>query len=271
MQKKNNYTKLLATCLCLAELLVFIIFYIITYLPSVGILKVGDFVYFPLYYLSRLVEFCLPIAASAAVFGLCRGGFKEYLIKAALFSLPRAVYLIPYYYLYENSLGNNSLESLGFSLLITIGGILLLFLHISLLLLVMRTVFRFLITRGLKKSDQFLAKKENSGRLKAAVVQRLPEETEKFGPFDLTLPVNAALFSAAILEFLYPLTNEIVSTVKFFIAYGSGYTPWEIFSICFAFIFVLIELLAAYGLGILLKHLSVRFGKKSQSDTQETK
>ena len=144
---KKNYFKYIALGLCAANLLLFLRFYVTDYLPSVNLLKVADGVYFALYYPAKLIEFCLAPLSAIAVFTLFHGSTKKILISSLLLSLPRAVYLIPYYYLYENAYGNDSLESLGLSLFITVGGILILTLHILLLVFLLRLVVSISVKR----------------------------------------------------------------------------------------------------------------------------
>jgi hypothetical protein len=256
MQKR--YFRYAVLGLCLANLLIFARFYITDYLPSVNLLKVPDAVYFSLYYPAKLLEFSLTPLTAVIAFSLFYDSPKKLAVSSALLTLPRAFYLIPYYYLYENAYGNDSLESLTLSLFITIFGFIVLFLHLALLLLIFRSVMQFLIKRELKAQNPYLCKKEAKTELCEKTAKMLPEEIAKKGFFDLSLPVIAGIFSVAFVEFLYPLINEIIRTVSFFEKYGTSYTVGEIFSIVFAFIFVLAELIAVHVLAVLLKNLTLR-------------
>ena len=257
----KKYKKYLLLGLCLANLLVFLIFYITRYLPSVRLLELPDAVNYVFSYLSGLIDFLIAPLTAVTLFAMHSEGVKDTLITSLLLSLPRTVYLLPYYYLYENALGNDSLESTGLSLIITVGGIAVLCLRILLLVFVLKLVSSFIIGRRLCKETPYLGGKKKRGELKKEIGARLQEELPKKGFTDLSLPVVAAVFSVSLLEFLYPLIREIVSVVGFFTEYSS-YTPLEIFSITFAFIFLLIELVAAHTLGILLKDIALKMKNK---------
>ena len=254
MQKKKLFRWTVAG-LCLANLLIFVSFYVISYLPSVRILEVPDVVYYPVYYLTRLVEFSLAPLTAAVVFSAFHESLKSGLISAALLSITRAIYLIPYYYLYENAYGNDSLESLGLSALITILGIAFMLIHVELLVLILRFVTRRLIAREIILDTPYLKGKEYKKELAEKVSERLPSELSRREYLDLSAPVSGAFFSVALIEFFYPFIAEIVNTVHFFTSYKGFFTTGEIFSIVFAFIFTLVELLTIYFVGMLLKNV----------------
>ena len=267
MQKK--YFRYVILSACLANLLLFVRFYTMEYLPSVNILKVSDAVYNLLNYPSKIIEFGLTPLSAIIVFSLFFDNRKKLVISALFLSFPRAIYLFPYYYLYENALGNDSLESLGLSFLITLFGIAVLFAHILLLSLVLRFVSLLLVKKSICKETPVLAKKENRPRLKLTASEKLPEEIKRRDFTDLSVPINCAVFSVVFIEFLFPFVNEIISVADFFTAYKSNFTAGEIFSIAFAFIFLLIELLATYTAGILLKEISLKAESEPENKQKE--
>ena len=190
---------------------------------------------------------------------------KKALLGAALLALPRAIYLLPYYYLYENAYGNDSLESITLSFFITLFGVLILFLHILLVMLLLGFISVRVANHGASKKKTSLTAKEKCAEARI----KLEEEIAKKGFFDLSVPIVLAVFSVSLLEFLYPLINEIILTVNFFAKYGSSYTTGEIFSIAFAFIFVLAELISLHVLGILVKELSLKVKDKNHNGCEE--
>ena len=266
MSKK--YFKQLALGFCLANLLLFLRFYITDYLPSVNLLKVSDAVYYILYYPAKLIEFCIAPIAAVALFSLFHSDRKKLILSSLFLSLSRAVYLLPYYYLYENALGNDSLESIGLSLLISLGGIIILTVHILVLAIVFRFVMQRLIKKELCKELPYLARKEYKEALASKINESMGAEFLRKSFFDLSIPVVSGIFTVSFLEFIYPLINEIIATVHFFAKAEGSYTTVEIFTIAFSFIFVLIELVVLHVLGILIKDWALNI-KKGASVTEE--
>ena len=267
MQKK--YFRYIILSACLANLLLFVRFYTMEYLPSVNLLEVSDLVYNLLCYPAKIIEFGLTPLSAIIVFSMFYGNRKKLVISSLLLSIPRVIYLFPYYYLYENALGNNSLESIGLSFLISVFGAAVLFAHILLLTLVLRYVSLLLIKKNICKQAPVLSKKENRPELKLIASKKLPEEIKRRDFTDLSVPISCGIFSAVFIEFLFPLVNEIISVVEFFTAYKGTFTAGEIFSIVFAFVFLLFELVAIYSAGILLKELSLKAKTECQNEQKE--
>ena len=265
MQKK--YFRLVILGSCLANLLVFARFYLAEYLPSVNLLEMSDLVFYILYYPAKLIEFCLTPLSAIVAFTLYFDNRKKLIISSLFLAIPRVVYLFPYYYLYENAIGNNSVESIGLSLLISVFGAAVLFAHILLLTLVIRLATTVIIKKQLCKEFPALSERENKLKLKEKANEAFGSEIKKTEISDLGIPVVGGIFVMSLIEFIYPLVSEIMSTVSFFTRYGKSYTTAEIFSIAFAFLFVLAELVILHVLGVLMKNLSLSM--KSPEATEE--
>ena len=257
MPTKKKYITFLFAGLCFLNLLLFALYYLRDYLPAEGFYSLPVAAYYIMYYLAAAVEFCLPPLTAIALFPLANGCIRPSLVSAAVLSIPRALYLIPYYYIYSIGGGNDSIESIITALLIAIAGLALLFCHIILLIFIIRLVTRKAISRLLIADTPYLKRRDRARELECAVEKAFPENLGRRDFFDLSVPITLGVFAVAVIEFAAPLITEIVNTVQFFITYSS-YTAEEIFAICFSFIFLLAELMLVQILGMIVKDLSLK-------------
>ncbi len=260
---KKKYISFSLLSLSLLYLLVFISFYILDYLPSVRLLEVSDAVYYTVTTLASLVEYCLPILAAATGFALFAGDLKKSAIASLVLAAPRLFYLLPYYYLYEIAYGNNSLESLGLSSLITLVMVIALTIHIFLLILIMHFVTLFVRARQLApKHRPGKQNKDERQMLRRQAWQELSEQIEHKALYDLSVPVTAGIFSAALLDFIYLLVLEVINAVKYLSEYSGSYTLEEIGLMAASFLFILLKLILAHTLAVTFKDLTCKAIKK---------
>ena len=112
------------------NLLTFCLFYIPNY---VLMLNVEWVEYFRIFF-NKFFEFLLPAVAATVLFlGYPRDGLKKTITRAFCLSLPRIIYLLPYYYLYYILNFYDSIEAITLSALVTLFGVVLLFGQILLL------------------------------------------------------------------------------------------------------------------------------------------
>ncbi len=264
---KRKYIGLSATALCFLYLLVFVSFYITAYLPSVRLLSLSGTTYDIIYNTTSVVEYCLPILAAVTVFALAGACVKRAILYSVLLSLPKFLYLLPYYYLYEIAYGYDSLESLGLSALISLGFIALLSLHVMLLYLLMYAVskkhYQKELIAELPIYKQKALPENDKKELNLRSKQELSSVISAGGILDLSVPVVAGIFAAAFLDFLYLFIIECINAVIYLVSYAGTYTVDEIILMVASFIFILIKLLISHVLAVLVKNLAVRATSQS--------
>lgn len=243
-----------ALALCGASLTAFLIFFIPNY---VVMRDLGYFEYVVLF-LEKLFSFLIPpIAATLILLASFETARKTTLLRTLLLALTRTVYLFPYYYLYYTAYGNDWIEALTLSSLVTLLGIAVLFLHILLLVTVMRYAARLPLVKKMKKElppkqmDTITKKAKNEFNKKADSELSL-RITEK-GIFDFTVPMSLGVFAGVFTEFVIKLISEMIDTAIYLIEYAGYYRINEIIYIGISYLFLLGELLLTHALCYLFK------------------
>ena len=237
------------------NLIAFLIFFIPNYVLTIDI---GELEYVRIA-LTKLIEFSLPPIAAVLLYvgGSC-DGWKCAIARAATLAATRAVYLIPYYYLYHIANLYDSYESIGLSLLVSIFGTALLFGQIILLYEMLRIAARKVIKRTLIDDLPPMYKNEMPKDIKDMLDRKaeesLREIPEKPGVFDFSAPVTVGIFAAVFTQFIISLIFELINTIDYLITFAGYYRLDEIIYITASFLYILVELLAVHILCYALKN-----------------
>ncbi len=259
---QNNQKRLFRIAfggLVLINLLLFLIFYIPNYILEASSIAWDYFNHF----LTRLFEFILPALSAVLLFvGAKNGNTRQALISAIWLSLPRFIYLFPYYYLYETAYGSDWIESITISFLINILVIALYWAHLVALYLIMlcsaRSMIKKTIITEYPKVYAEKIPKDALPEFNKRIYSELSREMKRDGIFNLDLTVSFAIMLGCIAEFVYRLVLECVDAVSFLIEYAGTYRTDEIIYMIFSFAFILIEALIAYVLCCLVKKIAVK-------------
>ena len=216
---KNNLKSSAPFMLFLISLFDFLFYYIINLL-----FWESDAAVYTAYFVGRFFEFAIPIFAAALMLTRIQST-KKTILTALIFSLPRIVYLIPYYYLDYVYDIYDSKEAIVLSLATSAVVILVIALKTLLLHAIMRL---FISRRGLTEPDFPIR------------------------PLDLDAPVTFGILTATLLVFIVELGLEIYDTVVFFIEAGTRYRTGEILSIVGSYVFLIAAFLLAHALACLL-------------------
>lgn len=232
---------------CAVNLFSFLIFFIPNYVIEADI---GWFEYVRIF-INKFAEFALPpIAAALLIKVYFNGGIKNALIGAIYFSLPRIIYLLPYYYLYHIAYGYDSIESISLSALVTVFGVALMWAHITLLFLIIRMFAIRSIAKSLATDLPPAVQKSMTVDLKKKLNQQaeksLCTEINFTGAFDFSIPLTLGIFAATFGEFIINFMRESVDTVTYLINYAGYYRMGEIIYITACFVFLIVELLAVH-------------------------
>ena len=238
---------------CAVNLFSFLIFFIPNYVIEADI---GWFEYVRLF-LNKFLEFALPpIAAVLLLKVYFAGGIKGALISAIFFSLPRIIYLLPYYYLYHIAYGYDSIESICLSALVTVFGIALMWAHIALLF----SLIRMMAIRSTAKSLATDLPPAIQKTMTVDLKKKLNQQAEKAlstdinftGAFDFSIPLTLGIFASSFGEFIINFMREAVDTVTYLINYAGYYRLGEIIYITASFIFLIAELLSVHLIAYLI-------------------
>lgn len=248
MKSSKKLYGISAAVLCAVNLILFLMFYIPIYVLELGSEGWDYFRYF----FTEAVEFIIPPLASAVLFfGAVRDGTRSVLLRAAVLSLPRLVYIFPYYYLYETAYGNDWIESIFLSFLISIAGIIVMWLHLIVLLAVIYLTARALIVRELLSALPPLKREKANKELRLTLnenaVKALPTRLSDKGLFNLTLPCVAGVFAACFLEFIISMLTEIGYIISHLAEYGSFRSSELVYTIS-KFILIFLLLFTAHAL-----------------------
>ena len=246
------------------NLLAFCIFYIPNYVLMLNV----EWVEYTRVFLNKFFEYLLPVVAATVLFiGYTRDGLKKTFIRAIYFSLPRIVYLFPYYYLYYILNWNDSIESISLSALVTLFGVALFYGQIILLFWIIRVFARLPIIRELKIAlpinQQKAPPKEILAELRSSADKRVCSSLSEKSIFNFSCPASLGIFAASFASFCINLVREIIGTVDYLIEYAGDYYLEEIFYITACYLFLLVELLASHAICCLIRNL---FNVEKRSD-----
>lgn len=251
----------------IANLITFLMFFI----PFYVIQRNTDaYEYFRIFF-TKFIEFSLPVIAVPLLIRIYSdNGSGKGLICAIFLALPKAIYLLPYYYLYHIAYGYDSVESIGLSALVTVFGIALNWGCMVLMLL----LSRFLATKACRKklteklppnTRQNLTEEIKNSIKKDSSEQLLALDSPA-KPFDFSHPWSLGLFGATFALFVVSVLREIVDTVSYLIDYAGYYRMEEIIYMTACYLFVLLELFGVYAIShAILK----RIYKKDLQTTEE--
>ena len=190
----------------------------------------GTIIYYVGSWFSEAWSILMPaLAALATLFAFSDGGVKGAITSALILAASRISFLLLYYYMYFISQGFDSIESISFSFLTSLGLIALTFIE---------TLAIF--GAGLL----ILKKKAGSGgvAIKEFILPALGEHE----PMDVGVTSTLTLAIMSLSVFAFRLIYTIYSTIVFFIEYGAGFSDSDIFSILFDYLFLLIMLIVTH-------------------------
>ena len=183
--------------------------------------------------MERLFQFFIPVSGASLVLSTSGENNKKALIKnSLLLCLPLLIYSLPYCYLYALSLGFDSIEGTGISLIFSAIGIALQWCHVLLLVV----VCRFITARCVA-----------SGEASENTSESLAESSLIKQSFDFSLALPFSVLVVSLLELLYNLILEIINTASFFIEAGGTYTLNDVIDIVFTYVFLLMTMLISHA------------------------
>ena len=224
-----------ALLLSLVYFLSFIIFYIDSYIFARTLE--------PIRYIAEAVNkstyLLLPsIAALLSLTVYMLSGTKSALLSLGAMTLPRIFYSLPIWYLYLLPDGFDSLEALGYGLLISLGEEIIAYLISLLIALLIYAIARL---KGKRRDvSDFLYTSD---------------------AFDLSNPISFALMALSSVIFVYFAINDVISTVDYLSSY-TYYKANEIIMIAVFFIFDILALFLHYFALFYIKGAAlVKFGE----------
>lgn len=183
-----------------------------------------DVALYTAYFIGIIFDFAIPIIAAALLFTKERSIPKS-LLFSFLYSLPRLIYLIPYYYLKYVYDIYDSIEAITIAI------------PLSLLVVIVLTLKVFLFYLLIKL---FIKRKQKSA-----------EELLPAGIFELDNPLIFGILISAFISFSVNVGFEIYDTVLFFIDAGMSYKSGEIIFIATSYAILVIA--------FILTHISASF------------
>lgn len=204
------------------------------------------------FFFTDAFELLMPLVGSAVLFALLSDERGAAVLKSTLyFSLPRIIYLLPYYYLYATANGNDWQESLGLSFLITVLGVAINFGATFGFAMLMRLISVKAIVSEL--SDSLPEGKRRDKKSLDALTKKahaaLPERTDERGLFDLSAPATLAVFVSALIAFVYSLGYEIYSIASYLAEWGSFLRSdliYTVFRLLFVFVMLFLTHICCY-------------------------
>ena len=226
--KFNSYRLVSNTLLALSGcyLATFVLYYLSNYIYMSDVLAyVWIFVQRATYVLMPLISVLVTLIVYAFL------GTKKAVICGLSLGLPRAVYLLPYYYLKIIIEGYDSVESLSYGALLTAGELIIGY--------VLTAIAIFI-------ADLIITK-----RGKAPLCEKLAVHTV----LDFADPVSLTMLIASAAAALYFVVNEIIDTVSFIAEYGTRFSDAEIIYLVISFI---LDILIPCGYYIVLSAVKNR-------------
>ena len=214
-------------------------------------------------FVNKFLEFAIPPAVAVFVFvSRVELTGKSRALYALLLSLPRAVYLIPYYYAYYRGERYDTIESLVLSAIVTFFGIMILFLEILILITFLKAAIGFVIkkrlTSNMPKEYKSEAKKKFISLINEKIVKEVRIIPEKAQPFDFNSAVTVGVFTTVFLQFMIALLSEISTTVSFLTESSQSYGFDDVIYMIFSYIFILGELMIVHFICYNLKNFTLK-------------
>lgn len=190
----------------------------------------GTVIYYIGTYFSEAWGIIMPaLTGLVALFSFSEGGIKGCITSVLILSSSRISFLIFYYYMHFISIGFDSLESISFSLLTSIGLIVLTFIESGIVFIAGYLVIRRgAVARGVSVKDHILPTlREND-------------------PMDIGVGATLTTAVMSLTVFVFRLIYTIYTTITFFIEYGTSFSEKEVFSISIDYLFLLIMLVVTH-------------------------
>ncbi len=255
--KRKLGTKEFALIFSVANLILFLMYFVPYYVIEVKEVNQA-YEYFRAYIYEIVALWLLPIATATVLLVRCgQESIKKTLVTALLLSLPNLCYTVPIYYLLGIEYGGDSIESLGFLLLVSAVYILIFFASVIALFYIIK---RSLVFFTAKEMINTLPQQQKSNLTRAAWQGYINKSKSAFAeklnegkPFDFSHPTSLAFLFAALAEFAVYFIRELYTTVSYLINYAGGYQPAEIAYMIFRFVFILIMLFVLVAVADVVK------------------
>ncbi len=226
----------------LVNLILFLVFFIPVYVSEPG--ENAEAVMLIVGYIQETVIWILPPAAAVCLLYLYGAqGMRKSSVSLIYISLTNLIYTIPYYYLVGISGRLDSVESLTFSLFVSVVYCLIFYLHVYLLFLAARRVMLSNIARETVSELSPIAQKnitkEELSKLREKAIPSITDRLAEGRAFDLAAPATVALFTVSLIEFAIYLAKEIHTAVIYLTSYSGDYRMGEIVTMVFNFLLIL--------------------------------
>ena len=212
---------------------------------------------------SKLFDFVMPLVAATVMFlGYSSLGAKNTLIRAILLSMPQVFYILPYYYIYFWVNGNDSIEAISLSALVTLFGVAVFYGESVLMLYVIRAFARLPIVKGLKK-DLPRSRQENTPKELLSELRKKADEVIENSLTDRSVlslgsPVTAGILAAAFTEFCISFIFEISDIITYLVEYRGDYRIEDVIFYTAVILFLAVELLAGHSICCFIRNLIIK-------------
>ncbi len=264
MKSNKRLFSISALFFCVANLFLFLIFFIQNYVIEAHL----EYIEYAASFIGKFVDFALPpIAAALLLFPYLKNGIRDALIKAIFLALPRIIYLFPYNYLYHTAGGYEPTKAIYLSALLTVLGVALAWAHIVILFLLIRMTAIRSIAKSLASDLPPSVSKTMPVDLRKKLNQEakisLGTNINFTGAFDFSVPLTVGIFAAAFGEFIVNLMREIIDTVTYLVNFAGYYRIGETIYITLGFVFLIIELLTVH---LIAYHLFKKINLKRKNN-----
>ena len=249
-------------------LLLFLIFYIPSYVSDGGWMAKDALVYLVAFLTDPVTELFEGVIASLVSVilarRLCLGrGVRGTALDCLLLALPALVYLLPYYYLNMLYNGYDSVEGILLSLLISSGITVLEALRRLLLVgvffLAVRGVGYKRLVADLPPAEADRPSPERRRELKKKAAEDIPALlSEEGGIFNTAVPYSLAALAVSLAELAYRLVLRIIDIAAFFYEIDGAYLTEDIIYMTVCFVFCPLTLLASQAAASLGRPTDIR-------------
>ena len=229
----KNYSKVLLSSiliLSVAQILVFLIYYISNYLFSnIALFYISQ-------YLNLFFTTVMPVLISVnLLFSYLKKSKGRVFRDAAFYALTTLFYYLPYYYLDMFLGGLSTPAAITLALLIS--------LLIALLFYFVYVVLTFIIIG--------IYNKKTKGMYGKSLIKSLGEREA----FDFSEPLALGIFVATVPGFIYNVISELINTVHFLINFAGTFKFGEILYIMFTYLFIIAMLLIVPKIAFSVKRI----------------
>ena len=239
----------------------FLLFYIPNYVIEDYAYYVGNFEYIRFFF-SRLFEFLISTTAAVVLFTVlvkCGALTRRAVITSALlFASAKAIYALPYYYLYFLSIGYDSIDGIPLYTLSMLLSVIFEWAKIILFFSLCYFVSRRHIVKEVLLDFPVAQRKNPPEKVKAEIKKRsdtrLSELILEGSVLNFDAPVVLGVFLVSVGQFFFSLIEEIKSAVDYLTEYAGNYRTDEIVYMTWCFVFLVIELAASHLIAYYLKN-----------------